>query len=85
MLEPIANRQIKFAANRQKKPVENRRKPINFWLELIRRNIPVLYFDSEGKEVKDRWAKITEARIRAEIEQNLQQERQELNQRQKTF
>ena len=49
------------------------------------KNILVLDFDLAGEEVKERWTKITEARIRAEIEQNLQQERQELNQRQKTF
>ena len=43
------------------------------------KNILVLDFDLAGKEVKERWTKITEARIRAEIEQNLQQERLDID------
>ena len=43
------------------------------------KNILVLDFDLAGEEVKERWTKITEARIRAEIEQNLQQERLDID------
>ena len=55
-------------------------KPIKFLAGFeSAKNILVLDFDLAGEEVKERWTKITEARIRAEIEQNLQQERLDID------
>ena len=79
---PRSHQKSKKRLKKQKNEQENVdwMKPIKFLAGFeSAKNILVLDFDLAGEEVKERWTKITEARIRAEIEQNLQQERLDID------